>query len=117
MPRPRKATVEQRTSRLNLRLTDGEMAQLSAAAAQAGMTPSAYARHRALNARPPQAAPPIINRDAFVELVRVGTNVNQIAHRLNADWGGVRLPSIDAVARQVDDILQRLLADGAARRG
>lgn len=115
MPRPRKAQAARRTVNLGVRLTEAEHGQIETAAQAAGMAPSAYLRELALTGRTPRAAPPIVNHDAFVELVRIGTNVNQMARHANA--GRFSVHGLEGLVDRLGAILDRLMTDGAARRG
>lgn len=109
MPRPRKPDTEQLTKQVNFRISAADYERLRATAERAGMPVSDFLRHVALTGRVIEL-PSIINRDAFVELVRIGTNVNQIARRLNAG-GEVPQPVVDAAHRQLAEILERLLKE------
>lgn len=73
-----------RDIRYTLYLSAEELATLRERAART-TTPgvSTYVRETALG-RTPAAAIPTINHDTYRELVRLGTNLNQIAHHLNA---------------------------------
>jgi len=70
-----------RTRRLNVYLTDCELAELERRSKKAGIRPPAYLREAALN-RLPRTIPEL-NQAAWVELARSAANLNQIAHRLN----------------------------------
>ena len=79
--RPRKAAGERLSDGLRVRMTPGERASIEARAAQAGMSPSEFARRAIAGAKitPPAhgtAIPPLL----IAELGRVGNNLNQIAH-------------------------------------
>lgn len=52
-------------------------------AKQCGLTKSAYLRRLILN-KPVKARPPEVIRELYVEINRIGTNVNQIARACNA---------------------------------
>ena len=78
-----------RDERVNVRLSPEDKVRLSAAARQAGMTLPAYLVHSGLHAGGFETPR---ERDAALyevmklehQVARVGNNVNQIAHRLNA---------------------------------
>ena len=64
-----------------------EFAALTTAADACGKPVGAYARDLALTGEAPRPAPPRpaeADREALVELRKVGTNLNQVAHNLNA---------------------------------
>lgn len=79
--RPRKAPGERLDDALRIRMTAAERASVEARAAQAGMSPSEFARRAIAGAKiaPPShgtAIPPLL----IAELGRIGNNLNQIAH-------------------------------------
>lgn len=90
---------ELRTRSVNARLNDAEWQQLEERRALVKMQRGEYLRAAAL-AQLPQAIPtiPAINRDAYLELTRIGTNLNQIAKRLNAG----ELLDLDDLRGQLD---------------
>lgn len=80
--RPRLAPGERMTDGLRVRMTAAERASVEARAAQAGLSPSEFAR-RAISgakietpANDRAAIPPML----ITELGRIGNNLNQIAH-------------------------------------
>ena len=90
--RDRRHTFPGRRRSILLRCTDDEYADLRAAAARSGLTPSGYAAEAAVAAArestPPAAEP---WREALAEVIearaqvrRFGTNVNQAVRALNA---------------------------------
>jgi hypothetical protein len=81
-----------RTKYLTIRLSPEERAQIDAAADRAGFTSASYARQVLLGAPPPRQVrrPPIERRELarlLGELGHVGSNVNQIARRVNTGDG------------------------------
>jgi hypothetical protein len=107
--RPTKSSLERRDVRLNLRLTPAERIALDIAAAKAGFAPSEYARMQALNGRITVRAGKTLSPELFTQLVRIGTNLNQIAHRLNA--GDPRVPpALAHLCEQLEAILAREVA-------
>lgn len=87
----RKTSPDPRQHRLTLRFTASELLTARKQAARAGMTLSDYGRAamaRGYRRHTPQAkasaAAPLIEHGLEIALVRIGTNLNQIAHRLNA---------------------------------
>lgn len=79
-PRPR-APEELRETVLVCRVTAAEKAQIVARAEAAGVTIGRYLRQSALGGAP--AAKTLVPEDR-VALVKLGTNLNQIARHLNA---------------------------------
>ncbi len=80
--RPRVAPEHERHRR-DVRLSNVEWADLVDRAERAGLKPGVYAR-RLLSGHRVKAAPSVVDRAAWVDLARVHSNLNQIAHELNA---------------------------------
>ena len=78
MARPRKDPDELRTETLAFRLTPAERLQIEAAAAEAGLSPSAYARKQAVKGRVIVPAHRTLDPALFDELRRIGVNLNQL---------------------------------------
>jgi hypothetical protein len=105
-----------RVHRVNLRLSAEEAADLGSAAYDAGMTPGGYAAHAALATARRTATPTfddgvdqlrMLGRElmaAYTALNRVGTNLNQIAARLNVTGrvGAELAADLAPVLRQVE---------------
>lgn len=72
-----------RRNRKYFRVSTEELTQIEQRAAAARMRVSVYIRACALGSAPTQV--PEINKEAFVELRKIGTNLNQIARRLNSE--------------------------------
>ncbi len=81
-----------RSKRLSVYVTDAELAELEQRAARLGIQASAYLREAGLR----RLAKPIpeLNREAWAQLARSASNLNQVAYRLNLgevlDLGEVR---------------------------
>lgn len=94
MPRPSRSgsAKRQRTKVLPVRFTPVERAQLEADASAAGMKAGSYIRWMLTNGEAPRAVrrPPVELENLRVllgQLGKVGSNLNQIAHRLNDGQG------------------------------
>ena len=80
--------AEQKTIRnqIHFRLTAEEAAKIEQNAATVGLSPSAYAKKQALEGK---VKSPVITRDVgqliYPELGKIGSNINQIARKLNMD--------------------------------
>ena len=99
MARPKKAEAERREAQQKVRLTFAEQADLERFAAHHGLTVAEYMRRRALDYRlPADTAGRRQTALLATALMRLGVNLNQIAHRLNA---GGREPAYlpDLIAR------------------
>jgi Bacterial mobilisation protein (MobC) len=107
--RPKKAAAEQRSESLPaVRVTAAERAFVEEMAADAGLPLTEFCRQAVLRRRiTPRPTDPAAS--ALVELNRVGVNLNQIAHRLNASGKAPR-SLVDTLA-EVRRVVA-LLADG-----
>jgi hypothetical protein len=82
----------QRSKMMTVRFTDGDLANVRAAAERAGMAASAWVGELAVDAAEHRAMPPgWLHREVMTELVHlrsqitwVGNNVNQIARAINS---------------------------------
>jgi hypothetical protein len=105
-----------------LRYDDAEYDAVTSAAYRAGMTPTGYAAHVALNAaRDAATCTPDADRDALLELMacrtqlrRYGNNLNQAARVLNAggdapEWLQSAVALTDRVVHRIDQAVQDLL--------
>ncbi len=105
MPRPRKQQHENRTSRMNLRLSPTEREEVESKARLAGLPAHEFARVAALGCRVVAAAqiatpdPTAPTTPLVVALNRVGVNLNQIARALNAQTGIQPQDLVDTLAR------------------
>ena len=95
--RPGKADAEARSARIAFRVTEGERAQIEAAAAATGATVSDYARALVTTANPPRQRRGKLAAAALSEMNRVGVNLNQIAFVLNRG-GAVPLDLAETIA-------------------
>lgn len=71
-----------------IRFTAAELQDICLAARACGLTPSEFLRRSALNLKV-DAKPPVpeINAKSYAALGKIGTNINQIAARLNGKTG------------------------------
>ena len=84
MARPKIAAEKLRTATIGVRVSPGESAALREKAAALGLTPAQWLRTAALARRLPAPAAGPVNVATYRELGRIGTNLNQLAARLNA---------------------------------
>jgi hypothetical protein len=105
-----------------LRYDDAEYDVLASAASRAGMTPTGYAAHVALDAaRDATGSTPDADREVLLELMacrtqlrRYGNNINQAARILNAggdppEWLKNAIALTDRVVHGIDRAVQDLL--------
>lgn len=86
MARPKQAVIK--AKKITVRLTEDELQSLLARAAKNGQTLTDYGRCRLLSGarRKAKTAPQrFFDPEIWTQIRRLGVNLNQIAHRLNAD--------------------------------
>ena len=111
MARPKKAPEEKREDRLNPRLTTAERAEIEQHAAILGISPSDFVRRRSLSYRLPAALAVQRHVAALaVALLRIGVNLNQIAHHMNAGRGAP--PDLSALISRIEAILDDIYGPG-----
>src|SRR5258707_7292130 len=104
MARPTKAPEERRVNGPNPRMTVSEKAEVQQHAAILGISPSDFIRRRSLGYRLPAALAVQRHIAALaVALLRIGVNLNQIAHHMNAGRGAP--PDLSALIARIDAIL------------
>lgn len=109
MARPTKERKDQRYIRFTVRLTEAESAQLEKLSAYSGLQASEVIREAVFKNRIPQAKLPVLDQQTYVELKRIGNNINQIARHLNA---GQRIGvnnHLEAIDRQLSAIVKKLI--------
>ena len=111
MGRPRKAPEEKREDRLNPRLTTAERAEIEGNAVIFGISPSEFMRCRSVGYCLPAAL--AVQRQVAaraVALLRIGVNLNQIAHHMNAGRGAP--PDLSALIARIDALLDEIYGPG-----
>ena len=81
--RPKGSPEALRASTIGVRVSAAEYEALRTKAAEMGMSPAQWLREAALTRRLPTPPVPAINREQYVELARIGANLNQLAHAAN----------------------------------
>ena len=99
---------------IGVRVTDDEMAEITAEAERSGLTVASYARSVLLSAPAPRARRrPSIEAEALGRLLgdlgKVGSNLNQIAHHMNAGRNEVSPAAMEAALTEVADIRAAIL--------
>lgn len=100
--------TRQRNKLLQIRMTEAELAQIDTAARDAGLTAPSYARAQLFDQPAPRARRrPSVEAEQvgrlLGELGKIGSNLNQIAHHLNAGRGG-NPTALDVALQDVADI-------------
>ena len=120
VPRPRLTDAARRTAQLRVRLTDGELATLQGEAAQAGIAFPDFVRERTLTGRVTVERGQNLPPDVWLELRRIGVNLNQIARFLNGNPGPASPPILSIVRQRADEVAALLArtidADGDPAR-
>lgn len=117
--KPHGSEQRERQKSVRARVTETEYAAIEERARRAGLSTAAYLRACALGDSGPRAkrAPPV-NRElmatALADLNRVGNNLNQIAHHLNAGGHPNQTLIVDARAELVGCLQMILKAIGRA---
>jgi len=86
-----------------VRLTSDEHCRLTELAKKAGLSLSRFLVESGLTGKAPTPADRIVRERAILQLIRVGSNLNQIAKQLNAQRGGLS-------SGKVEDALEALRA-------
>jgi hypothetical protein len=111
--RPQKAAHDQLSHVISFRVSPAELAKLNRRAAKAGQTNiNAFARAAALG-KPVtirHESGPKINALAITALNRLGVNLNQITHHINAGRKP-QIPYIEELIERIDSALDGLLSD------
>jgi hypothetical protein len=100
---------QKRDRQLNVALRADELATLQARADAAGLRLVVYARTVLLGEpvkREIVILPSSLDRLAYQQWVRAGSNLNQIARRLNA-LGNVAAPEVEAALREVRALIAK----------
>lgn len=110
-PGPSGTETRQRAHAISVRVDGPEREELRARARRASITVGAYIRKQALDAPPPrQSSRPAIEVQVLARLTgqlgKIGNNLNQIAHRMNAT--GLVSPLDVAFIRRMHDELMTL---------
>ena len=101
MPRHKKPDFEARTVRLNLRFTPTEWHAMAPLVAGSGLAPTTYCQRLVLKpaSRAARYSIPLADTALILALNRIGTNLNQIARRLNSGSGLNPRELADTLAR------------------
>ncbi|WP_462265727.1 plasmid mobilization protein [Mucilaginibacter sp.] len=112
MARPPKPTEDKLTIRLSFRLTPAELEQLNQLAEACGIAPSVLVRQKLFTGRFPQPKAARLDRDAYLELKKIGVNLNQLTKKVNAGLMPIALlPVLDELNRKESIIIEKLTHD------
>lgn len=119
MARPKIEDSKRRGDQLNIRLTDMERVRLEARAASLGLSLTEFMRDRGLGYRMPRrAAQRHADALAIATLNRIGVNLNQITHHLNAGWSSDATgDAVNALLAEIATTMRGLMRGPQADRG
>ena len=112
MARPKLSTDNRRSINFTVRLTGDELNRLVRLADQYGKAPGTLMRYKFFNSKFPEPKMAKLDLDTYLELKRIGVNLNQLARKANA---GV-LPTgmlgiITKLLKQQETLIKLLLHD------
>ena len=112
MPRPVLAPEDKRRHPVGVRLNVEEQLRVDSAASAYGLPRAAYLRRRGLGHRLPSAVA-LAHSEALLAtaLLRLGVNLNQIAHHLNAGRAAP-FAKLDDLIDRINDCLDQLYDPG-----
>lgn len=84
MSRPRVNEEDKRVVQVNIRLTAEENTQLSEYANSSGLSPANWIRKKIFSGKNPPARLSPLDASLYNELKRIGVNLNQVTHKINA---------------------------------
>jgi hypothetical protein len=112
MARPPIDVKDKRKVRFTFRMTEREEEMLIQLMAYANQSGADVIRDIVFRERLLQPKIPLLDQKTYAELKRIGTNLNQIAKKLNADAkASATEKTLDELKVMLDHILQRLLHD------
>src|SRR5690606_27715775 len=113
MARPPKEKKEKRSFRYTFRMTEEEMEFLGKLSEYSGLPPAEVIRASVFKNRLPQAKMPLLDRQAYIELKRIGNNINQIARHYNSriTVPEHRLKAFDSLSEKLDTLIKALIDD------
>jgi hypothetical protein len=112
MARPPIDLKDKRIVRFTFRMTEREEEMLIQLMAYANQSGADVIRDIVFRERLLQPRIPLLDQKTYAELKRIGTNLNQVAKKLNADAkASATEKTMDELKMMLDQILQRLLHD------
>jgi Bacterial mobilisation protein (MobC) len=111
MARPIKSQEEKLSVRLAFRMTIAEEKKLLQSAIVCGRTPSVLIREKLFNGRFPQPKSARLEVETYRELKKIGTNLNQLAKRVNTGFlPATLLPILQSLMKQQESIICLLVS-------
>lgn len=112
MARPKVTPSEKRSVKITFRVTEKQQQKLLLLAKACGTTPGDLVRTKLFRGHFPATSLPKIDEDTYIELKKIGVNLNQLTKHANSG----RLPigidkTLAALLRQEEKIIRLLLRD------
>lgn len=85
MARPRLSEDKKLSKRFIFRLTEDELKLLRSLAATSGKKPAIVVREKLFTGKYPQPKMPRVDLQTYIELKKIGVNLNQMAKKANAN--------------------------------
>lgn len=112
MARPKVSHAEKKSVRFTFRLTRKEKQELFQLAEISGCTPANLIHDKLFKGRFPSAKAARVDVGIYLELKKIGVNVNQLAKRVNSGKTLTGVPDIlQALLAQQDKIIRILISD------
>jgi hypothetical protein len=84
MGRPRVNDSEKRQVQVNIRLTTDENNKVNEFASACGLSPANWIRAKIFTGKSPAVKMSPIDSSVYLELKKIGVNLNQVTHKINA---------------------------------
>lgn len=84
MGRPRINDSEKRQVQVNIRLTADENNKVNQFASASGLSPANWIRAKIFTGKSPAVKMSPIDSSLYIELKKIGVNLNQVTHKINA---------------------------------
>lgn len=118
MGRPRANDSEKRLIQVNIRLTADENNKVNEFAASCGLNPANWIRGKIFMGKLPAVKMSPIDASVYVELKRIGVNLNQVTHKINAgEFPKEYLPQLLELAELLRKIINLLTHDRQSDQG
>lgn len=112
MGRPKKEQAERRLINFTVRLTGQEMERLLLLAQQCGKAPAVLIRDKVFKGKFPEPGAAVIDRLTFLELKKIGVNLNQLTHKVNSGFLPADLMDLLMSLNHKESILIKKLIKG-----
>lgn len=112
MARPKVSPAEKRSVRFSFRLTEQEFQKLIELAQTCACTPGMLIRNSVFKGRPPALKSARLDVATYLELKKIGVNVNQLARHVNSTKVLSGTPVLlEELLAQQDKIIKILISD------